>query len=223
LHQLNKKHRDVTAQYTRDHACATQYSSNILKPVAGSQGRRYGAVSTRSIKMSVDLLTAAIRDVPDFPKPGIIFKDITPILSDPKLLRIAVDLFAEQHAGAKIDKIAIIDARGFIFGSALAYSLSVGLVPIRKAGKLPYDTYDESYDLEYGSAELSMHIDGVKEGERVVIIDDLLATGGTAAAAINLVEKAGGIVEQLDVLIELTFLNGRDKLEGYEIFAPIQV
>ena len=171
----------------------------------------------------VEQLTAALRDVPDFPKPGIIFKDITPILADPQLLRIAVDLMAERHTGKKLDKIAVIDARGFIFGSALAYTLGIGLVPIRKAGKLPYSTNEVSYDLEYGSATLAVHTDAFDEGDKVVIVDDLLATGGTAAASVELIEKAGAVVDELDFLVELTFLNGREKLDGYNLFAPITI
>lgn len=171
--------------------------------------------------MSIDLVKAAVRDVPDFPKPGIMFKDITPILQDPKLLRMAVDLFAERHSGKKIDKIAVIDARGFIFGSALAYALNVGLVPVRKAGKLPYETIEESYDLEYGTNTLAVHVDAFEKGDQVVIVDDLLATGGTAEAAVKLVQAAGGVVEELDVLIELSFLEGRAKLDGVNIYAPI--
>ena len=171
----------------------------------------------------VEQLTAALRDVPDFPKPGIIFKDITPILADPQLLRIAVDLMAERHTGKKLDKIAVIDARGFIFGSALAYTLGIGLVPIRKAGKLPYSTNEVSYDLEYGSATLAVHTDAFDEGDKVVIVDDLLATGGTAAASVELIEKAGAVVDEIDFLVELTFLNGREKLDGYNLFAPITI
>lgn len=172
---------------------------------------------------AVEQLTAALRDVPDFPKPGILFKDITPILSDPKLLRLAVDLMAERHTGKKIDKIAVIDARGFIFGSALAYTLGVGLVPIRKAGKLPYETHEISYDLEYGSATLAVHTDAFAPGERVVLVDDLLATGGTAAASVQLIEQSGATIDEIDFLVELTFLNGRDKLEGQNLYAPISV
>ena len=168
-------------------------------------------------------LTAAIRTVPDFPKPGIMFKDITPILSDPALFALAVDLFAERHAAHRVDKIAIIDARGFIFGAALAYKMGVGLVPIRKKDKLPFTTYDEEYLLEYGKAALSVHIDAFRAGERVVIVDDLLATGGTAAAAARLVERAGGTLVELNFLIELGFLQGRAKLKDYTIYAPIRL
>lgn len=172
--------------------------------------------------MSVRSIKAAIRDIPDFPKPGIIFKDITPVLKDPKLFRAAVDLFAKRHRNKGIRKIAVIDARGFLFGSALAYKLKAGIVPIRKKGKLPYRAFEESYDLEYGSATLAIHVDAFTPGEPVLLVDDLLATGGTALASARLIEQAGGKVEEIDFLIELGFLNGRAKLNGYNIFAPIK-
>jgi adenine phosphoribosyltransferase len=172
--------------------------------------------------MSVRRLKAAIRDVPDFPQPGIIFKDITPVLKDPKLFRAAVDLFAKRHRDKGIRKIAVIDARGFLFGAALAYKLKAGVVPIRKKGKLPYQTYEESYELEYGSATLAIHVDAFSPGEPVVLVDDLLATGGTALASAKLIERAGGKVEEIDFLVELGFLNGREKLGGYNLFAPIK-
>ena len=171
--------------------------------------------------MSIRKLKAAIRDVPDFPKPGIVFKDITPILKDPALFRAAVDLFASRHRDRGIRKIAAIDARGFILGSALAYKIRAGVVPIRKKGKLPYQSYEESYDLEYGSATLAIHVDAFEPGEPVLLIDDLLATGGTASASARLIERAGGKVVEVDFLVELAFLGGRQKLAGYEVFAPI--
>ena len=166
-------------------------------------------------------LAAAIRDVPDFPKPGILFKDITPILNDPALFREAIDLFVARHKKTRIENVAGIEARGFIFGAAIAHRLGVGFVPIRKKGKLPYKTLDETYDLEYGSASISVHTDAFRPGERVLIMDDLLATGGTAAAAARLVKRAGGAVVEIDFLIELAFLKGREKLAGETIFAPI--
>lgn len=172
--------------------------------------------------MSIKRLKAAIRDVPDFPKPGIIFKDITPILKDPKLFHESVDLFAKRHRNKGIRKIAVIDARGFLFGSALAYKLKAGVVPIRKKGKLPHQTFEESYQLEYGSATLAVHIDAFSPGEPVVLVDDLLATGGTALASARLIERAGGKLEEIDFLVELGFLNGREKLAGYNLFAPIK-
>jgi adenine phosphoribosyltransferase len=166
--------------------------------------------------MALDLvgkLRAAVRDVPDFPKKGIVFKDITPVLNDPALFRGSIDLFLERCRGRKIDKIVGIDARGFVFGSAVAYELGVGFVPIRKRGKLPYRTEVAKYSLEYGEAEMEMHIDAVTAGERVVMVDDLLATGGTSAAAAVLIRKAGGNLLEAQFLIELEFLHGRKQLE----------
>jgi len=171
--------------------------------------------------MSVERLKAAIRDVPDFPQPGILFKDITPVLADPELFKLAVELFADRHTRNRIDYVAVVEARGFIFGSALAYRLGAGIVPIRKKGKLPYQTLEATYDLEYGTATLQVHVDALETGSRVLLIDDLLATGGTAAAAAGMIEKLGGTVVEIDFLIELAFLKGREKLSGYEIFAPI--
>ncbi|HZS17940.1 MAG TPA: adenine phosphoribosyltransferase [Candidatus Udaeobacter sp.] len=161
----------------------------------------------------IDKLRAAVRDVPDFPKQGIIFKDITPVLSDPALFRASVDLFLERCRARNIDKIVGIDARGFLFGAAVAYELGVGFVPIRKRGKLPFKTEIASYSLEYGEAEMEMHVDGIQSGEQVVLIDDLLATGGTSAAASDLILKAGGKLLEVQFLIELEFLQGRKRLE----------
>jgi len=165
----------------------------------------------------VERLRAAVRDVPDFPKKGIVFKDITPVLSDPELFRASIDLFLERCRGRDIDKIVGIDARGFLFGSAVAYELGLGFVPIRKRGKLPYTTDTAKYSLEYGEAEMEMHTDAVTKGERVVLVDDLLATGGTAGAAASLVQKLGGNLLEVNFLIELSFLNGREKLKGMPV------
>jgi len=161
----------------------------------------------------IEKLRAAVRDVPDFPKKGIVFKDITPILSDPGLFRASIDLFLERCHGKDIDKIVGIDARGFLFGSAVAYELGVGFVPIRKRGKLPFRTEVAKYSLEYGEAEMEMHVDGITAGERVVLLDDLLATGGTSAAASVLIRKAGAHLLEAQFLIELQFLHGRSRLE----------
>jgi adenine phosphoribosyltransferase len=158
-------------------------------------------------------LHAAIRDVPDFPKPGIIFKDITPVLKDGALFRASVDLFLKRCHGQLIDKIVGIDARGFLFGSAVAYELGVGFVPLRKKGRLPYKTESASYSLEYGEAEMELHIDAIERGEKIVLIDDLLATGGTSASAATLIKKVGGELIEAIFLIELEFLHGRRKLE----------
>jgi adenine phosphoribosyltransferase len=163
---------------------------------------------------TIEKLRAAVRDVPDFPKKGIVFKDITPILNDPRLFRASIDLFLERCRGLQIDRIVGIDARGFLFGSAVAYELGVGFVPIRKRGKLPYKTEVAKYVLEYGEAEMEMHIDAIKAGERVVLVDDLLATGGTSAAAAVLISKAGGHLVEAQFLIELEFLQGRERLQS---------
>ena len=161
----------------------------------------------------MDRLRAGVRDVPDFPKKGIVFKDITPLLSDRALFRASIDLFLEHCRGKEIDKIVGIDARGFLFGSAVAYELDVGFVPIRKRGKLPYKTEIAKYSLEYGQAEMELHIDAMIAGERVILVDDLLATGGTSAAAAALIRKVGGRLLEAQFLIELEFLEGRKRLE----------
>ncbi|MEY2528989.1 MAG: adenine phosphoribosyltransferase [Verrucomicrobiota bacterium] len=163
---------------------------------------------------SIGKLRAAVRDVPDFPKPGIIFKDITPILGSGKLFRAAIEAFLEQCRGKEIDKIVGIDARGFLFGAAVAYDLGIGFVPLRKKGKLPYKTESATYALEYGEAEMELHVDAIERGEKIVLIDDLLATGGTAASAIALIKKVGGDLIEAQFLIELEFLHGREKLES---------
>src|SRR5437899_3766287 len=157
-------------------------------------------------------LRAAVRDVPDFPKAGIIFKDITPILNDGALFRSSIDIFLEQCRGKQIDKIVGIDARGFLFGSAVAYQLGVGFVPLRKKGRLPYKTESAKYSLEYGEAEMELHIDAITRGEQIILIDDLLATGGTSASAATLIKKIGGHLLEAIFLIELEFLHGREKL-----------
>src|ERR1700680_642371 len=162
-------------------------------------------------------LRAAVRDVPDFPKKGIVFKDITPILKDGALLRASIDLFLDRFRGKKIDKIVGIDARGFLFGSAVAYELGIGFVPLRKKGRLPYKTESAKYSLEYGEAEMELHVDAIERGEKIVLIDDLLATGGTSASAATLIKKVCGLLLEAQFLIELAFLHGREKL------APIPV
>src|SRR6267154_4099593 len=161
----------------------------------------------------MDRLRAGVRDIPDFPKKGIVFKDITPLLSDHALFHASIDLFLERCRGKEIDKIVGIDARGFLFGSSVAYELGVGFVPIRKRGKLPYRTDTAKYSLEYGEAEMEMHTDAVRKGERVVLVDDLLATGGTSAAAAALIRNAGADLVEAQFLIELEFLDGRKRLE----------
>lgn len=164
----------------------------------------------------------AIRDIPDFPKPGIVFKDITPLLANGPLFTITIDLLAERYREKKIDTVLGIESRGFIIGSALAYRLGAGFSVVRKPGKLPYETHSASYQLEYGSDALEIHIDAISSGARVVIADDLIATGGTAAATAELVAKLGGTVVECAFVIELSFLNGREKLKPYGVYSLIQ-
>ncbi len=168
-------------------------------------------------KEALSAIREAIRDIADFPKPGVVFKDITPILANAALLHATLNLLSERYRKSRIDQVAAIDARGFLFGAAVADRLGAGLVLLRKQGKLPYHTYDKTYELEYGEGTLSMHQDALSKGQRVLIIDDLLATGGTAAAAAHLVEQGGGQVVEIEFLVELTFLNGRNRLTGYSI------
>ena len=167
--------------------------------------------------VTVGDLEAAIRNVPDFPQPGIQFKDITPVLGDARLFAGAIDLMASRHADACIDACVGIDARGFIFAAAAAKQLGTGFVPVRKKGKLPWKTHEESYSLEYGEATVAIHQDALQPGARVLLLDDLLATGGTAAAAVSLLKKIGAEIVEIGFLIELGFLNGREKMNG----API--
>lgn len=167
-------------------------------------------------------LKRKIRDIPDFPKPGIIFKDITPLLADAHSFQKVIDTFAKRYADKSIDHVVCVESRGFIFGSALAYRIDAGLVPVRKKGKLPYKTEFVEYALEYGTDRIEIHQDAVHKGSRVLVMDDLLATGGTAKATCDLVEKVGGQVVECGFVIELAFLNGRDKLKGHEIFSLIQ-
>jgi len=159
----------------------------------------------------------AIRNVPDFPKPGIQFKDITPVLADAQLFSDSIDLLTENFKPGSVDAVVGIDARGFIFAAAAAVKLQAGFVPIRKKGKLPYQTHEQQYDLEYGTATVAVHVDALKPGSRVLLIDDLLATGGTAAAAAALVKGLGAQILEISFLIELGFLNGRQKLKGYPV------
>ena len=162
-----------------------------------------------------------IRDVPDFPKPGILFKDITPLLGDPAAFGVAIDRFAERYAAEPIDVIAGIEARGFLFAAPLASRLGKPLVPMRKPGKLPWDTHSITYSLEYGEASVEMHADAIQPGQRALIIDDVLATGGTVSAAVRLAERAGAEIAGLAFLIELEDLHGRDRLRGYDLFSQL--
>lgn len=165
----------------------------------------------------MERLKSKIRDIPDFPKPGIIFKDITPLVKDPAALRLAVHQLLHPFLGRDITAVAGMEARGFIFGSLVAWELGIPFIPLRKPGKLPYDVQSVSYDLEYGSAELEAHIDAVDSNDKVLLIDDLLATGGTAKASCELIEKLGASVVACAFVVELDFLQGREKLQGYEV------
>ena len=171
--------------------------------------------------MSAASLRAAIRDVVDFPQPGIVFKDITPVLADGKLFRESISLLCATAGGVKIDKVVGIDARGFIFAAAVADRLGAGFVPVRKKGKLPWKTRQTAYSLEYGEAIVELHEDAVKPGESVLLVDDLLATGGTAAAAVKLLDELGANIVAISVLIELGFLAGRAKLTPHTVHSII--
>ena len=160
-----------------------------------------------------------IRDIPDFPKQGIVFKDITPLLGNPTAFTETAQALQQLVGDQPIDKVVGIESRGFFFGTLLAQHFGAGFVPVRKHGKLPYDRYTQSYDLEYGTDAIEMHQDAIQEGDRVLLHDDVLATGGTAAAAVKLIEQAGGKVIQCNFLLELSFLQGREKLPGYSIAA----
>jgi adenine phosphoribosyltransferase len=167
-------------------------------------------------------LKSLIRDVYDFPKEGIVFKDITTVLQDPAGLRFAVDEFEKALTDVEFDLVVGPESRGFIFGVPLAYNMNKGFIPVRKEGKLPYKTKSKEYDLEYGSAIVEIHMDAIKPGDRVVVVDDLLATGGTSKAMVELIEEMGGIVVKMVYLIELSFLNGREVLKGQDIEAIIK-
>jgi len=173
------------------------------------------------MRSATERLKLAVRDVPDFPKPGIVFKDITPLLQDPQLLRLVVTAFADRYQRKPVDQIVAIDARGFLLASALAYVLGTGVSIVRKKGKLPFKTISASYNLEYGSNTIEMHVDAIKKGQRVLIIDDVLATGGTMKATIDLVQQLGGNIIETAFLIELGFLKGRKLIEPTPCFSII--
>jgi adenine phosphoribosyltransferase len=166
---------------------------------------------------TADDLARRIRNIPDFPKPGIQFKDITPVLADPYLFAGCIDLLTANVVPGSVDAVVGIDARGFIFAAAAALKLQTGFVPVRKKGKLPYQTYEESYELEYGVNTVAVHIDAIQPGSRVLLIDDLLATGGTAAAAANLLKKLGAEIVEITFFLELGFLKGRERLAGFPV------
>lgn len=168
-----------------------------------------------------DWLKEHIRDIPDFPKPGVTFKDITPLLADKKVFTYTIDAIAHHFDRDEIDKVLGIEARGFIIAAPLAYRFTAGLIPVRKAGKLPWHVESEEYVLEYGTDLLEIHQDAIEPGERILIVDDVLATGGTAAATATLTERCGGVVAGIATILELSFLGGRDKVAGYDFLSLI--
>lgn len=172
--------------------------------------------------MKLDDLKSKIRDVPDFPIKGIMFRDITTLLEDTEAFKFVIDHLYDRYRDKKIDRLVAIESRGFIFGGALADRLGCGFVPARKAGKLPADTVEESYSLEYGTATLQLHADAIEKGQRILVFDDLLATGGTLAATAKMVEQLGGEIVEIAVLIELTFLKGRDYLKDYPFYSMVE-
>ena len=163
-----------------------------------------------------------IRNIPDFPKEGIMFKDITPLLKDKKAFKAAIDEMADEYKDMEIDYVVGIEARGFIIGTPMAYALDKGFIPVRKPGKLPHDKLTASYDLEYGSNELEIHKDAINEGDKILLVDDLLATGGTTKASVDLIEELGGDIVGIAFLLELVDLNGREKIEEYDIFTLLR-
>jgi adenine phosphoribosyltransferase len=173
------------------------------------------------VQDTIEQVRALIRDVPDFPKPGILFKDITPLLADPDAFSAVIDLIVVYYGRGNIDKVVGIEARGFILASPVAYHFGAGFVPVRKEGKLPWTTERAEYQLEYDTAVLEVHTDAIRPGDRVLIVDDVLATGGTALAAASLVERLGGKVVGIACLIELGFLEGRKRLAGFDFFSLI--
>jgi adenine phosphoribosyltransferase len=173
------------------------------------------------MEQTIEALKAKIRSIPDFPKPGILFRDITPLLADPRSFEGVIEALAKRYAGRKIDRVAAVESRGFLFGAPLALRLEAGFVPVRKPGKLPYRTERVTYELEYGTDAVEMHVDAIEPGQRVLVVDDLLATGGTAAAVADLATRRGGEIVELAFVIELDFLKGRERLEPRPVFSLI--
>jgi adenine phosphoribosyltransferase len=178
--------------------------------------------SNHSYEETREYIKSKVRSIPDWPIKGVIFRDITTLLLDPPAFKHICTIFYDRYVNEKIDKIVGIDARGFLFGSVLAYKLDIGMIPIRKNGKLPYNTISESYTLEYGEEVIEIHEDAIQKGERVVVIDDLMATGGTISAAANLVEKLGGEIFECSFVLELPDLNGREKLGNRKVFSIVE-
>jgi len=168
------------------------------------------------------LLRSKVRDIPDYPEPGVVFRDITPMLADPLAFTAVVDAIMSRHGRGTVDKVVGVEARGFIIGAPVAYHFGAGFVPVRKVGKLPHETFEQAYELEYGSATLEIHRDALAPGERVLVVDDVLATGGTAAAAVELVRRTGADVVGASFLIELEFLHGRRQLPGVDVDALLR-
>ena len=166
-------------------------------------------------------LRGCVRDIPDFPKPGVVFKDITPLLANTDAFRSTIDLIADHFTGEKVDRVLGVEARGFIIAAPVAYKFGAAFIPVRKAGKLPWEIERVEYELEYGSDLLEIHRDAIAPGDRVIVVDDVLATGGTATATVRLIEKLGGSVLGLAFVIELGFLGGREKLEGYDVLSLV--
>ena len=189
---------------------------------SGPPGERIAEQSRSPARAESQRLAAHIRDIPDFPKPGVVFKDITPLLGDAEAFQETIAGLCAPYGGRQVDKVLGIEARGFILAAPVADRLGAGFVPVRKAGKLPWEIEREEYELEYGSDLLEIHKDAVAPGERALIVDDVLATGGTAAATVRLVEKLGGVVVGLGFVIELGFLGGRSKLQGHEVVSLLR-
>ena len=191
----------------------------MTQPVTPDTGATTLAPSTTPSPEQSAWLKHYIRDVPDYPQPGVLFRDITPLLQDAATLRFTLDIMANRYRNSKIDQVVGIESRGFIFGTPLAYALGTGFVPVRKKGKLPAQVIGVEYELEYGSNVLEIHTDSITPGQRILVVDDLLATGGTTAGTVKLVEQLGAQVVSLAFLIELTSLKGRSRLPGYDVFA----
>lgn|GEM_PF-491742 len=194
--------------------CVVQFEAMLF---GLGRGRTDGVMT--AIGIDIEFLKSKIRDVPDFPQPGVLFRDITPLLADPAAFKLAIDGMADSYQG--ISHVVAIESRGFILGAPLAYSIDAGLILVRKSGKLPSHTIRENYGLEYGTSTVEMHTDAIKPGERVLIVDDVLATGGTLRAAANLVERLGATVAGISLLIELSFLGGREQLREYDVSSLI--
>jgi adenine phosphoribosyltransferase len=202
----------------------SQGNAGTPTPAAAGSAAPDRAVTSAAMTRDSAWLASHLRDVPDFPQPGIVFKDLTPLLADVDAFRYAVDAIADHAAGLTVDKVVGIEARGFIFAAAVAYRLGAGFVPVRKPGKLPWKTVRETYELEYGADALEIHDDGIASGDSVYVVDDVLATGGTAAATCRLVDHLGGVIAGLAFVVELGFLGGRAKLpEQHDVLALITV